>query len=339
MLPSNVLTYISNKLGSNDMIEANEIREMLSPLPAPDAQFMEKVRMSPSDSSCEEVVNYLKFYGLGHENHNGDMTHILGTFQCDDNTLVGQIHIPVNYKAVIVALHGYLSHAGQFKHFIKHFTDNGYAIAHFDLPGHGLSTGPGADIEDFADYTRALRVFTDYVTSLLNSPYHLVGFSTGGAVAFDYMINYPDNIYSDVIFAAPLVHSAAWGLARISYMMYSPFIQKVPRIHRNNSCDKEFLHFNRYEDYLHWQEVPLRWFKSLQEWNGRIAKVEPAEKKALIIQGTKDVVIDYAYSIDFIKQKLPNTSVSYIDGGHHELFNESEPMRNHTFEIIDQYLQ
>ena len=139
MLPSNVLTYISNRLGSNDMIGASEIREVLSPLPAPDAQFMEKVRVSPSDSSSEEVINYLKFYGLGHENHNGDMTHILGTFQCDENTLVGQIHIPANYKAVIVALHGYLSHAGQFKHFIKHFTDNGYAVAHFDLPGHGQS--------------------------------------------------------------------------------------------------------------------------------------------------------------------------------------------------------
>ena len=321
------------------MSRADKIRNQLMPLPTPDGDYTGSAERYASNYSSEEVLDYLKFYGLDREHQNGDTTHILGTFECGENTLAGQVHIPSNYRAVIVVLHGYLSHAGQFKHFIKHFTDNGYAVAHFDLPGHGLSTGEGADIEDFADYTESLSLFSDYVTRMLKGPYHLVGFSTGGAVAFDYTINFGDNIYSDVILTAPLVHSAAWAWARISFMLYSPFIRKVPRIHRTNSSDKEFLHFNRHEDYLHWQEVPLRWFKALQEWNKRLSKIDPVAKKTLIIQGTKDVIIDYAYSIDFIKQKLPNTSVKYIEGGHHELFNESEPMRNHTFEIIDQYLQ
>ena len=325
--------------GGNDMTRADKIRNLLKPLPLPQQGGIDTDSVCTGSYASETVADYLSFYGLDHEKNNPDVTHILGTFTAAGDTLVGHIYISANYTAVIVLMHGYLNHAGQFKHLIKYFTDKGYAVAHFDMQGHGLSSGGRAEIEDFSQYTEALNVFTEYITSILNGPYHLIGFSTGSAVVFDYTLAGSSNHYDKVILTAPLVHNVAWRWSRVGFKFYRPFIKKVPRVHRQNSHDEEFLYFNRNQDYLHSQEVPLKWVHALQIWNQRIGHVKPVEKPALIIQGTKDLVVDYHYNVEFIKQKLPATKVTYIEGAHHELFNESEPLRALTFEIIDEYLK
>jgi alpha-beta hydrolase superfamily lysophospholipase len=166
-----------------------------------------------------------------------------------------------------------------------------------------------------------------------------MGFSTGSAVAFDYTLNTNNNHYDKLVLAAPLVHNVAWRWSKVGFKLYRPFIKKVPRVHRQNSHDEKFLHFNRYQDYLHSQEVPLKWVHALQVWNDRLSEARPIQKPALIIQGTKDLVVDYNYNIDFIRQKLPSTTVTYIEDAHHELFNESEPLRMSVFGIIDEYLK
>jgi len=339
MLLTDVETNIKGSQEAMSMTQADKIRGLLRSLPRPRQGGIDMGSVSTASYTSETVADYLSFYGLDHEKRNADLTHILGTFKSGCDTLAGHIYIPANYTAVIVILHGYLNHAGQFKHFTKYFIDKGFAVAHFDMPGHGLSSGGRAEIEDFSDYTDSLNSFTDYVTSILNGPYHLIGFSTGSAVAFDYTLNTNNNHYDKVVLAAPLVHNVAWRWSKVGFKLYRPFIKKVPRVHRQNSNDEKFLHFNRYEDYLHSQEVPLKWVHALQVWNGRLSKAKPLQKPALIIQGTKDLVVDYDYNIDFIRQKLPTTTVTYIEGAHHELFNESESLRMFAFELINQYLK
>ena len=137
------------------------------------------------DQYPEEVLAYFSFYDL--EPTNKSVKHIFGTFNSQRWTLAAHIYIPQKAKATVVLLHGYLNHTGQFKHLIKHLLRQNYAVALYDLPGHGLSTGQRGQIDSFAQYTHTLNDFIDAVQPLTAGPYHLVAFSTGASIAVDYL--------------------------------------------------------------------------------------------------------------------------------------------------------
>ena len=112
---------IKGVTGDNDMTRADEIRNLLKPLPIPQQGGIDTGSVRTCAYTSATVADYLTFYGLDYEKHDPDITHILGTFTAAGENLAGHIYTPANYTAVIVALHGYLNHAGQFKHLIKYF--------------------------------------------------------------------------------------------------------------------------------------------------------------------------------------------------------------------------
>ncbi len=319
-------------------------------LPEKDADAMEdrivkiKEQMQPLESDRSGyypdcVMMYFDYNCLDMADRIEGVEHLFGTFESSDWTLAANIYRPKEYKATAVLLHGYLNHTGQFKHLIRHLLERGFAVAVYDMPGHGLSGGERAVIDDFSQYTQTLVDYTKIVGKLTKGPYHLVGFSTGGTVAIDYVLVHKGDFFDRVVLAAPLVRSVAWKTSEAGRRFYSNFADSVPRAKRKNSSDKEFLEFNKHKDVLHCQKVSLKWVKSLHDWNDKMETVEPNDRSIAVIQGTKDTTVSYKYNLKFIKRKFPNVAVTMIEDGRHELFNESKELRQKSLDCAIEYLE
>jgi len=303
-----------------------------------------KEQMQPLESARSGdypdcVKMYFDYYGLDMAADIEGVEHLFGTFESSGWTLAANIYRPKKYKATVVLLHGYLNHTGQFKHLIKHLLERGFAVAVYDMPGHGLSSGERAVIDDFSEYTRTLVDYTKTVGKMVKGPYHLIGFSTGGTVAIDYLLVRKGDFFDRVVLAAPLVRSVAWKSSEAGYKLYRNFADSVPRAKRKNSSDKEFLEFNKYKDVLHCRTVSLKWVKALYDWNDRMETVEPDDRSIAVIQGAKDTTVSYRYNLKFIKRKFPNVTVMMIEDGRHEVFNESKGLRQIVLDGTVGYLE
>ncbi len=319
---------LPKEAGSRLEVRILKIKEEMKPL--------ETVQ---GDEYPASTKTYFDYYGLAFEDEIADAEHIFGTFVSGRDTLASHIYKPKKSKATVVLVHGYLNHTGQFKHLIGKLLRSGYAVAAYDLPGHGLSTGERASIDDFGEYSKVLIDFTEVVGRLTSGPYHVIGFSMGGGIVVDYLLVQKGTFFDKVVLAGPLIHNVAWKSSETGYKLYSNFADSVPRAIRRNSSDKEFLRFNKKGDVLHCQKVPLKWVKALHEWNDKVNDAAASDKPVRIIQGDKDTTVSYKYNLRFIKGKFTDTDVTMIKGGRHELFNESKQLRTEVMAGTIKYLE
>lgn len=92
-------------------------------------------------------------------------------------------------KAVVCLIHGLGEHSGRYAHVGKAFTDANFALAAFDLRGHGKSGGPrghapsfDALMDDIEDFQKQLdERFPDL-------PRFLYGHSLGGILVLNYVL-------------------------------------------------------------------------------------------------------------------------------------------------------
>jgi alpha-beta hydrolase superfamily lysophospholipase len=129
------------------------------------------------------------------------------------------------------------------------------------------------------------------------------------------------------------VRNAGWRWSVIGYRLAKPFVDSLPRKHRDNSSDPEFLAFIE-TDPLQQRRLSIRFLDALYAWNQRIQDYDVLAKPVLIIQGTDDAIVDWQYNLNFYEQKLSNLRVVMIDGGKHQLANESPRIRERVFSVI-----
>jgi lysophospholipase len=127
---------------------------------------------------------YSNFYALNF----AGVEHRYFEFKSNGFELAGQSFIPKDHKATLILIHGFMGHCGVYSKFFKFMLDSRFAIAAFDFPGHGLSTGEQTVIDDFAQYSRSIEDFLKIVKENLHGPYHIIGHSMGGAVVMDYLL-------------------------------------------------------------------------------------------------------------------------------------------------------
>ena len=106
------------------------------------------------------------------------------------------------------------------------------------------------------------------------------------------------------------------------------------------SSDKEYLDFLTHHEPLRRTKVPLSWVQALTRWNEKLIGLNnDNNKEILIIQGTKDTIVDWKYNIPFLKQVFPLSQIIYIENGKHELFQETKNIRDYVFDIITEKLE
>ena len=283
----------------------------------------------PAPASSEELV-YFNYYNL----HTTQHEHYFGTFDSGGYVLAVHMFRPKMTRGTVILMHGFLDHVGTLSSTIQHLLQQGFAVATYDQPGHGLSSGPRASIDDFADYAKIFDDFLRVVDTHMPPPYHSLAHSTGAAIVADHLLTHEDGKLEQVILVAPLVRSAFWHLSTFFTPVADIFTDDVPRVFQDNSSDKQFLEFVR-QDPLQPHRTSLSWFNALVDWNERIQSYPPNPRYLVIIQGNGDTIVDWEYNLEFLVTKFPNARVELIDDGQHQLLNEGPALRTKVFEIID----
>ena len=280
-----------------------------------------------------EVLTYFKQYRLDFSN----VLHYFGHFDSAGFRVAGHVFVPRKSKGTVLFLHGYLDHTGLAAKLIGFLLEQGYGVATFDLPGHGLSSGDRADVEDFSQYVFVLEHFLKKIQPHIVRPLHFTGHSTGCAIAFEFLHKIQKPVFDKVVFLAPLIHSAHWFKAKAGYYLAKPFAEFVPRQFRRNSSDEAYLKFVK-RDPLRIDKIPLRWVRALFSWNERIERYNRMVLSVCIIQGTDDTVVDWRYNTTFLKEKIADVSLTYVKGAKHNVINERSDLRESVYHAIGVYL-
>uniref|UniRef100_UPI00263431B6 alpha/beta hydrolase n=1 Tax=Pseudomonas sp. TaxID=306 RepID=UPI00263431B6 len=132
---------------------------------------------------------YQRFYGLATGANCAPIRSWLGRFDIAGYEVVSQVWIPRQPIATLFLVHGFYDHVGLYRHVIDWALSRNFAVIGCDLPGHGLSSGARASIDDFDEYQVVLQALFDEASSLkLPQPWHLCGQSTGGAIVIDHLL-------------------------------------------------------------------------------------------------------------------------------------------------------
>jgi len=295
----------------------NRIQKRTNGGPLP---VLEPLEQAKPDCYSESAKAYFAYYGL---DCGPQIEHLFGSFASGPYQLAAHIYRPARYEAAVVLLHGYLNHSGQMRHLLSALLENHFAVALFDWPGHGLSTGPHASINHFEEYTIALADFLQKVRARLHGPYCAVGFSMGAAVLIDTLLTGAVPCLEQVVLAAPLLRWAAYNLSKPLWKTVCLFTDRIPRIQQKNSSDPEYLSFNRSRDFLHARVVSLQWVKALYKWNDKLQTLPPSDRKILILQPQEDKTVDWPYNLKMLQKKFPTAHLQMLPGARHELFNEA----------------
>lgn len=292
---------------------------------------------TPADA---EILAYQHYYGLDLPQHTGVHSR-LGRFECDGLGLVAQLWLPPEPKATLILLHGYYDHMGLYRHVVDWALGQNLAVLACDLPGHGLSEGIRASIDDFSAYQRTLQcLFAEAASLDLPQPWHLCGQSTGGAILLDFLLlGEPRPEPGATILLAPLIRPRAWGLSRLSYHLIGPFRSEIPRRFSENSSDAEFLDFLQNRDPLQPRNLPTAWVGALAKWIPRIEKAPRKSLRPLVVQGEADMTVDWRHNLPVLQAKFDQPEILRIPGARHHLANESEGIRREYFDFLGERLR
>jgi alpha-beta hydrolase superfamily lysophospholipase len=281
-----------------------------------------------------DTADYLRFYGF---DCTKERECCVGTFESQGKKLAAYIFKPAQYKATVIILHGYLNHSGLMRPAADHLLGQDYAVAMFDLPGHGLSGGKRAAIEDFSQYGCAVSDFLAVIKNDVHGPYHIVAHSTGASAVMENLFASGEDSFDKVVLVAPLVRCGFWRSMQAVRWLFG-LCGAVPRIFVKNSSNWHYMAFVLFKDPLQVRTIPTQWLKAMYRWDKRAVQYPSLPRQVKIIQGSRDMTVDWRYNIGFIHDKFAMVDVTMIEGGDHELLNESEAIKSKVYEYISKYL-
>lgn len=274
----------------------------------------------------------------------------LGGFRCVGHYWQTRVISDQRAQHTVIVCHGLFDHTGLYLKLIKSLIKAGFSVFMADFPGHGLSEGAPASIDDFSEYAAVVADTSLYLhQQAAPAALSLVGQSTGAAAIMRYLLDqaYGHQIYR-IVLLAPLIRPKGWWYIRTAFPLVNSFTDRIRRKFIKNSNDPSFCAFLENSDELQPKYIPLQWLKALFGWvewvNYRLESLPnsrslPTETPALLIQGRKDDTVDGRYNIPVVKKLFANTEEIWLADGCHHLVNEAEKIRAPMFAAITRFLK
>jgi len=290
----------------------------------------------------DETTRYCRYYQIDFSETVPDVEHYLGSFDALGYRMAMHYYLPVSAKGTVFIFHGYFDHVGLYGHLIKHCIEQGFAVVAYDLPGHGLSSGRPTAIQSFEDYQVVLSGCLNLCAEHVEEPFYAIGQSTGGAVLVDHTLNRTESPkaleFKKIVLLAPLVRPVGWNSALFMHTIIGPFLSTWKRVFSENSNDPAFIKFLKKHDPLQSRIMSIEWISALRRWIKKIESTPSVDAKVSIIQGQRDMTVDWRHNITIIQQKISEVDVHYLPKGRHHLVNESVEIRAAAFSFIDEAL-
>ena len=298
-------------------------------------------RLAPGDALTDAVHDYFRHYGLEALLNDTSEVHA-GFVDTGRFALWCQVWSPPEPTGTAFVIHGYFDHLGLYRHLLSCLLAKGWRVVLWDLPGHGLSSGPRAEIEDFDDYQHCLAHLQETLQTLgmAPEPWLGVGQSTGAAIlATDALTRRDTAGWAGIVLLAPLVRPWRWSQASWLHLIASPFVKELPRKYRPNSTDEAFTAFLRDQDPLQPERLSVAWITAMRRWMPRLLALEPNPLPTLILQGEQDLTVDWEWNLAILAEKFPNAEIHRHPEARHHLVNEADPIREVLFEALDRFIE
>lgn len=230
-------------------------------------------------------------------------------------------------RAVVVIVHGFNSHSGQYLWAADQFTKNGLAVYALDLPGRGRSEGERyyvAKIEDFTDNIETLVQQAKSANPGL--PVFMLGHSAGGVTACIYALDHQSEIdgliCESFAFELPVPDIVLTFLKGLSYI--TPHTHVFSLNNKDFSRDPKVVEEMNNDILIKGESQPAQTAKTLINAAERLAEDFPSiTLPVLVLHGTEDKATKPSGSQHFYEQTgSTDKTLKLYEGHYHDLLND-----------------
>lgn len=228
----------------------------------------------------------------------------------------------------LLIVHGLGEHCGRWDHVARFFADRGYAVAAFDLRGHGESEGTRAYVGSFRDFVDDVQGIVESGLVRTDIPWVLYGHSLGGLIGAYYLAE--DRPHPDAaVLSAPALEADVPGALRVAAQLLG---RVTPKLAMANSISGEQLSRDEavgeayFADSLVYTKATTRLGMETFAAQDRSHKViGNIDTPTLVIHGGDDPLVPPSASaplaaVDSVERKV-------YPGLRHEMHNEPEQVQ------------
>ncbi len=230
-------------------------------------------------------------------------------------------------RAVMVIVHGFNSHSGQYLWAAEQLTKNGLAVYALDLRGRGRSEGERFYVEKIED-------FTDDVETLVKTakaenpglPIYMLGHSAGGVTACVYALDHQSEIdgliCESFAFELPVPDIVLTFLKGLSYI--TPHTHVFSLKNKDFSRDAAVVESMNNDILIKGESQPAQTAKTMLDASARLAEEFPKiTLPILILHGTADKATKPSGSQHFYEQTGSSDKTLKLYEAHfHDLLND-----------------
>ena len=258
------------------------------------------------------------------------MTETTGTFTTQDGlSLFTKAWTPDGEpERSLLIVHGLGEHSGRWDHVARFFVERGYAVAAFDLRGHGESEGTRAYAGAFNDFVDDVQGIVESGLVRTDLPWVLYGHSLGGLIGTYYLAEDRPHPAAGIL-SGPALDADVPGALRVAAQLLGRI---TPKLALANSIQGEQLSRDEavgeayFADPLVYTKATTRLGMEMFAAQDRVHDVIGAiDTPTLVIHGGDDSLVPPSASaplaaVDSVERKV-------YPGLRHEMHNEPEQVQ------------
>jgi alpha-beta hydrolase superfamily lysophospholipase len=236
-------------------------------------------------------------------------------------------------KALVILVHGLGEHTARYAHVGNVLADAGYALAGFDLRGHGRSGGPRGHSSSLDAYLQDIRQFLERMEERYPGiPRFLYGHSLGGLLILAYAIQYGTGL-KGVIATGPALRSPLQE-QKAKVAMVKLLGSLLPTMTIQSGLDAATISRDGAIVEAYKKDPLVHYNSSLGFGKAALSAIDLCFARArefplplLIIHGKADKITYYSGSEDFAKLVSAagkDVTLKLWDDLYHEVHNEPE---------------
>ena len=212
-------------------------------------------------------------------------------------------------KSTLVFIHGAGGHGYFWQAQIQALSKRVNTVA-LDLPGHGRSDGSGR--ETIYAYAQAV----DKLLSDIQAPHPVpCGFSLGGAIAQQLLIDYPQHYVAGVLIGTGVQMKVGPIIFDTIEKDFNEFVNMLSKLAASKKADPDRIRFFKEELYKSEPRVVMGDFRACDNFDAG-AGLDSVEVPVLIVTSEDDILTPAKYG-DMLEEKIQGAQrVHIMDAGH-----------------------